>query len=135
MEEIGVLIEERDEGRGQEATNRAVEDKRSDPIRFMGAGCRFLNFYPCRVTIYGKTFSSTEMAYQWKKAKFMGDEEAATQIQKTGEARRAKTIANLAFGARQRRTWGGTKVSQDGSVGRPEGGSSNRDRQGQGERL
>ena len=57
-------------------------------------------------TCAGKTCSSTKMAYQWKKAKFMGEEGVVQQILKAGEPRRAKGIANAAFGGRQRRTWG-----------------------------
>ena len=43
------------------------------PIRFLGQENKFSNFYPCSVEVYGHEFSSSEVAYQWRKAVCMGE--------------------------------------------------------------
>ena len=65
---VNKVIEQRLSGARLEEVEIAIEEGGDGkPIRFMGKVCRFSNFYPCRVEIYGKVFAS-EMAYQWQKA-------------------------------------------------------------------
>ena len=50
------------------------------PIRFLGQENKFSNFYPCSVEVYGHEFSSSDVAYQWRKAVFMGEAGVAAVI-------------------------------------------------------
>ena len=72
--------------------------RRLDPIRFWGQGNKLSNFYSCRVEVYGQEFSSSEVAYQWRKAVFMGEARVAAEIRPMRVARESKWAASRAFG-------------------------------------
>jgi ribA/ribD-fused uncharacterized protein len=76
-----------------------------EPITFMGKRCKLSNFYPCRVNIFGQVFSSSEGAYQWRKAMFMRDRGVAEQNRGMEEAREAKAAANNTFGKQAWKHW------------------------------
>ena len=61
---------------------------------------KFSNFYPCRVEVFGREFSSSEVAYQWRKAVFLGEAGVAADIGRVRVAREAKWAADRAFGKR-----------------------------------
>ena len=70
------------------------------PIRFLGQENKFSNFYPCSVEVYGQEFSSSEVAYQWRKVLFMGEAGVAVDIRYMRAAREAKWAASRPFGKR-----------------------------------
>ncbi len=52
------------------------------------------NFYMCKIRIYGKTFHSSEQAYQWAKLLFLGENSMAEEVLRCRTAKQAKQIAN-----------------------------------------
>ena len=82
-------------GQGNNGTERPLE-----PIRFRGQENKFSNFYPCNVEVFGREFSSSEVAYQWRKAVFLGEAGVAADIGRMWVAREAKWAASRAFGKR-----------------------------------
>lgn len=60
---------------------------------FQGAGDILSNFYPCTIEFKGKTFRSSEHAYQYEKALVMGNEEVADMIFSSPAANKAKQIS------------------------------------------
>ena len=80
------------------SSHQSGSDGNQSPIKFKGKTCKLSNFYPCRVEIYGQVFTSSEVAYQWRKAMFMRERGVADQIRGLEEAREAKAVAKRAFG-------------------------------------
>ena len=60
---------------------------------FQGAGCVLSNFFPCSITIFGRTFNSFEQAYQYKKALHFKDFGTAQKILKSNKASECKKLA------------------------------------------
>ena len=82
-------------GQGNNGTEQPLE-----PIRFRGQDNKVSNFYPCNVEVFGREFSSSEVAYQWRKAVFLGEAGVAADIGRMRVAREAKWAASRAFGKR-----------------------------------
>ncbi len=68
-----------------------------DPERreyFKGHTCVMSNMYACPIKYLGKDFSSTEHAYQWKKAVDIGSDDIADLILKARDGYAAKTLSH-----------------------------------------
>ncbi|KAK2155705.1 hypothetical protein LSH36_233g05049 [Paralvinella palmiformis] len=72
---------------------------------FAGKNDVLSNFYPCRLYVYGMMFGSTEHAYQWRKARIMGNIKVAYRIYHAEHAGKAKQIANQYFRGTDLSTW------------------------------
>ena len=81
------------------------------PIRFMGKHSKLSNFYPCQIEMEGSGFRSSEAAYQWRKAMFMGEEQLAEELRHCEEARETKWMANSVFGKAKRGRWGEERLA------------------------
>ena len=80
------------------------------PLRtttFKGAGCVLSNFFPCSVTIFNITFTSTEQAYQYRKALFFQDLGLAQQVLGSNTASQCKAVTKSLVD----RSWDAIKVS------------------------
>ncbi|KAK2143621.1 hypothetical protein LSH36_825g03000 [Paralvinella palmiformis] len=64
---------------------------------FAGKNDVLSNFYFCDLYVYNMYFWSTEQAYQWRKATFMGNKQAAKEIYDAEYASLATHIANKYF--------------------------------------
>lgn len=60
---------------------------------FKGKDDVLSNFYPCKVHVYGRTFASSEHAYQYKKAVASNQQEMAEEFLKLESARNVKILS------------------------------------------
>ena len=67
---------------------------RENSVLFKGPGDELSNFYPCTINIFGRTFQSTEAAFQYRKAIDNEHWEEAEKISKCKRAVDAKRIGN-----------------------------------------
>ena len=70
------------EGRTKEIEILVDEGEHSKPIRFMGKGCKFSYFYPCRVMIYGKSLHQLKWRISGRRLSLWGRVAVLTEIVK-----------------------------------------------------
>ena len=77
---------------------KSVPYSPNDPIlplkatTFKGPGCVLSNFFPCSLVLFGRTFNSSEQAYQYKKALNFEDFPTASQILQAEKASRCRSL-------------------------------------------
>lgn len=64
-----------------------------DSVCFAGANAYYSNFYPAALRYQSRYFTSSEQAFQWRKARFHKDTEAEYNILKTSDPYRIKREA------------------------------------------
>ena len=87
---------------------RYPDSQKANPLLFKGHEHPLSNFYPVQITVKGKTFQSTEAAYQHAKAEHMKEYDAARRIQKADKAVKALHIASK---IQTNESWKNRKVS------------------------
>ncbi|KAK2155695.1 hypothetical protein LSH36_233g03016 [Paralvinella palmiformis] len=84
-------------------------DEKLDPLKgkliIVDRSHELSNYFQCDLYLYGIDFWSGEQAYQWRKAKFMGNKKAADEIYAARYANQASAIANRYFRTADMRGW------------------------------
>ena len=77
----------------------------TDVVPFQGQHDCFSNFYPTKLKVFGYTFGSSEVAYQWKKAQELGYTELGERIFNSRHAGESKRLAKE-IDTSESATWG-----------------------------
>ncbi len=77
-----------------EAGCPAYDPEPQNYVCFKGAECTMSNFFLCHLRYEDRNFRSTEHAYQWQKARDIGEDAAAEQIVAAPDGKSAKRVSN-----------------------------------------